>query len=406
MQRNHWAYVGIAPITVVILSYLIQAIEFTLVFPVFRYLLAAHAHYLPLTLSACYLGHIILIPLAGSLTDYFGRRRIILIALAVWAICFFFSAISLYVHSMTFFLITRLLGGSLISYRPLVISVLSDIYPDAFARQRALALFSGCDGVASAFYLFIVGKIFYGVLDPIGMPIFYFLISGVLSLFNLFFIYTNLPETSPSTHAFNRYWAHFSRSFRNIFKTPQFKSRLLLLFFTYSAMMFHVFSKLQLKANLTNITGAFFLKLLSLAIAWSLTSIFVVPRLVRFFSPKRIYFYSFLWMLLLWLITFLYPSAINTFWNATINGILMGTLWPIVLMLGTWRIPHELQGTAQGVYQFLFAISVVSAVSHLNLSLSANVLAYITLGFIALGFAMFGLLRFDSEYASTFKDTI
>ena len=74
-------------------------------------------------------------------------------------------------------------------------------------------------------------------------------------------------------------------------------------------------------------------------------------------------------------------------------------------MLGTWRVPHELQGTVQGILQFFYTGSIVMAYLHVNLALGIVSLQLATLGFIALAFLLFCLMRFEPEYASPLKET-
>jgi DHA1 family tetracycline resistance protein-like MFS transporter len=418
-MRTHWAYVGIAPVTVVILSYLLQTLEFNLSFPVFRYLIynqengildlhasvSERSRMLFVALTVFYAGQLLLTPIVGSLTDYFGRRKLFLISLAIWLVCFFLTAISVYYHSIPLFLITRFFGGSLVAYRPLVLSVLSDIYPTSFSRQRAIAFFSGCDGLACAFFLFITGRVFYGVLDPIGSTIFYFCLSGVVAICNFFFIYTNLPETFPNPHSLNRYWPRFLRSFKAISKVPQIKLIILLSFFTYSAMMLLIFAKVEFSVDAPAVSMLFYIKLISLGITWALASAIFVPYLVKILSPQKIYLYSFPYMLFIWIITFIFPAAANSFWHSALSGFLMGILWPVLLMLGTWRVPHEFQGTVQGILQFFSTCSLIMAHLHINLTMSPASLQLIILGFMAISFLLFWMMRFDPEYAEPLENS-
>jgi MFS family permease len=111
--------------------------------------------------SGYVLGYGGLLLLGGRAADLLGRRRVLLIALAVFAVA---SAVGGLVNDGTLLILTRLLKGIAAAFTaPAGLSIITTNFAEGPHRNRALAIYTACG--ASGFSL---GLVFGGLLTQLG----------------------------------------------------------------------------------------------------------------------------------------------------------------------------------------------------------------------------------------------
>ncbi|MES2831460.1 MAG: multidrug effflux MFS transporter [Pseudomonadota bacterium] len=168
----------------------------------------------------------------GALSDSFGRRKIVLGALALFALASLGCAAS---HSITYLWVFRMLQG-VSAGAGIVIgrAIIRDRYADADAT-RLLSLVTMIFSIAPAIAPILGGWIL-GLFDWRAIFLFLFF----YTMFLLWFCYRNLPETLPRAqrHAFNP--QSLSRNYRQVFRSTQFHLQASALAFNFGGMFLYV----------------------------------------------------------------------------------------------------------------------------------------------------------------------
>ncbi len=139
------------------------------------------------------LGYSVAMPLAGWLADTYGRRRIYLLGLAIFAAASVCASLAWSSSSLIAFRIAQAIGGGIIS--PTGMAIIMDVVPLA-QRGKALGLWGMGMMLAPAFAPWISGLI----LDNMGdwRPI--FLMGVPIGLAGLVMSYAYLPKSEDSRH--------------------------------------------------------------------------------------------------------------------------------------------------------------------------------------------------------------
>jgi len=168
----------------------------------------------------------------GALSDSFGRRKIVLSALALFALASLGCAAS---HSITYLWAFRVLQG-ISAGAGMVIgrAIIRDRYADAEA-SRLLSLVTMIFSIAPAIAPILGGWILK-LFDWRAIFLFLFFYTMLL----LWFCYRNLPETLPRSHrqAFNP--KNLSRNYRQVFRSPLFHLKAGALAFNFGGMFLYV----------------------------------------------------------------------------------------------------------------------------------------------------------------------
>ena len=125
----------------------------------------AHLHLSPSQLQWVVSGYVLgyggLLLLGGRTADLLGRRRTLLVALAVFLVA---SALGSAVSDGTLLVITRFMKGAAAAFTaPASLSMITTTFPEGPARNKALSIYSACG--ASGFSL---GLVLGGLLTTIG----------------------------------------------------------------------------------------------------------------------------------------------------------------------------------------------------------------------------------------------
>ncbi|MGB0797832.1 MAG: MFS transporter [Planktomarina sp.] len=124
-------------------------------------------------------------PTLGSLSDRYGRRPILLISMAVFAVDFLIMGLA---HSMWLLLLTRVIGGIAAATQSTAAAFISDISTPE-NRSANFGLIGATFGIG-----FVLGPLLGGVLGEYGFRVPFFAAAG-LAFANLILGYFVLPET-------------------------------------------------------------------------------------------------------------------------------------------------------------------------------------------------------------------
>jgi DHA1 family bicyclomycin/chloramphenicol resistance-like MFS transporter len=184
------------------------------------------------TLTAYMLSFAIMILWHGALSDAFGRRNIVLVSLAVFAIGSLGCAAS---HSIEYLWAFRVLQG--VSAGAGVVigrAIIRDLYADA-AAARLLSLVTMIFSIAPALAPIMGGWIVkYSNWRAIFLAL--FLYTVVL----LFYCYKRLPETLPKSRRTPFNPAFLFNSYLQIFKSPAFQLKAGAIAFNFAGLFLYV----------------------------------------------------------------------------------------------------------------------------------------------------------------------
>src|SRR5690606_21797059 len=90
------------------------------------------------TITVYSLGQVLMMPIAGRFSDVFGRRRVLLIALALFTVGSLLSALAPTIGALIVFRAIQALGGG--AFMPTVTGIVSDHFGEG--RERAVAMLS------------------------------------------------------------------------------------------------------------------------------------------------------------------------------------------------------------------------------------------------------------------------
>lgn len=184
------------------------------------------------TLTAYMLAFAIMILWHGALSDAFGRRNIVLVALAVFAVATLGCAAS---HSIEYLWAFRVLQG-VSAGAGMVIgrAIIRDLYEDA-AAARLLSLVTMIFSIAPAIAPIMGGWIVkYSNWRAIFLSLFVY--TGLL----LYYCYKRLPETLPKSRRTLFNPTFLANSYKQIFKSPAFQLKAGAIAFNFAGLFLYV----------------------------------------------------------------------------------------------------------------------------------------------------------------------
>jgi len=184
------------------------------------------------TLTAYMLSFAVMILWHGALSDAFGRRNIVLVSLAVFAIGSLGCAAS---HSIEYLWVFRVLQG--VSAGAGVVvgrAIIRDLYEDA-AAARLLSLVTMIFSIAPAIAPILGGWIVkYSNWRAIFLSL--FLYTALL----LYYCYKRLPETLPKSRRTPFNPSFLANSYQQIFKSPAFQLKAGAIAFNFAGLFLYV----------------------------------------------------------------------------------------------------------------------------------------------------------------------
>lgn len=184
------------------------------------------------TLTAYMLSFAIMILWHGALSDAFGRRNIVLVALAVFAIGTLGCAAS---HSVEYLWVFRVLQGVSAGAGMVVgRAIIRDLYEDA-AAARLLSLVTMIFSIAPAIAPIMGGWIVkYANWRAIFLTLFAY------TVLLLYYCYKRLPETLPQSRRTPFNPTFLANSYRQIFKSPAFQLKAGAIAFNFAGLFLYV----------------------------------------------------------------------------------------------------------------------------------------------------------------------
>jgi len=124
--------------TVSLMMYTIDSTVVAVAFPNFIKDLGTNVVWAGWTVSIYLVAVTAVMPLAGNLSDTFGRKRVFLISLILFTVSSFFCGLAPNIYVLVVFRFFQGIGGA--SFLPTAAGIVSDQFPES--RERAIGLFS------------------------------------------------------------------------------------------------------------------------------------------------------------------------------------------------------------------------------------------------------------------------
>src|SRR6476661_2419981 len=97
------------------------------------------------TVTAYTLGQLLVLPLAGAMSDEFGRKRVFLVAVAIFTISSLLCGLAPNIYVLIFFRLLQAIGGG--AFLPSCTGIISDEFEGN--RAQAIGLFTGLSPIGS-----------------------------------------------------------------------------------------------------------------------------------------------------------------------------------------------------------------------------------------------------------------
>lgn len=369
-MENRWFYFAISPLSVLVLSYFFQALDFLLILPTFYYLRFhfGSIQFVPANIPYRYaffaftfycIGQLLFALYAGAITDGFGRRKALLTIQAIRTASFFFGALGFSLISFILYFFGCFLAGVSASFSTVGLASVSDLYDEPLQRLRGYGFFTIPDGAIMGIFYFISSTLHYHTIEPTIPPVLLYLFSGIILIFLYLLIYYNFPETSSIDHSWKKGpWLKCFRGFGALFKEPQLKWLLALHFLNVFSMTTLVVNASTPLIPLIGENTLLFLFALFLG-CWAIASGYLLPRVTRFLKNKWILIFCFAFMGMLNFIFFIIPSTFLSIVIVLTSGFVLGCLFTLIPWMTGEIFPFETRGRALSVVHFSYGLGLL-----------------------------------------------
>lgn len=148
-----------------------------------------------ITFGVFHLTQLIGSPLMGDFADHFGRKKALYITVLASVFRFILSAVALWIHSLTFLIIIRFIGGFFGGNLGVCYAVIADLSHNEKARAKNIAFASMLSGLSWIFSLAIGGYFAEPAIMGSSGPFVAFLITALLAILNFAAIFLWFEET-------------------------------------------------------------------------------------------------------------------------------------------------------------------------------------------------------------------
>jgi len=317
---------------------------------------------LAISLAIFPLGQFFGSPFLGDIADRFGRKKAFYITIAATTLGYIFSGISIFAHSYSFLLFSRLLTGFFAGNLSICLASIADLSPDETSRSRNFSFIVIVTGISWMIAMLMGGYLSDPTISSHFNPALPFFVTAALSAVSLIAIAYMFKETHPSSEKFR---INLLQEFQNIINTLHYKE-LRILYVVYFlwifgwGLAFQWFSPYSLqvyKATIIDVTWGQFL----FGTTWMIGGYFINNMLIKRFHARPIVVVG------TGITTiFLLGMAISTnfLWFAgfmTIACFPAAFSWPNTLNLISMNAPSDIQGKIMGISQssmstgFIFA---------------------------------------------------
>lgn len=131
-------YLIFASVSIGLLMYSIDGTVVAVAFPSFTRELGAGVLWAAWTISVFFIGVTMTMPIAGSLSDSFGRKKVFLVSLGLFTVSSLFCGLAPNIQTLIAFRFLQGAGGA--SFLPTASGIVADYFPES--RERAIGLFT------------------------------------------------------------------------------------------------------------------------------------------------------------------------------------------------------------------------------------------------------------------------
>lgn len=267
-------------------------------------------------------------PILWMMSDKYGRRPVLLISVLFTFLSYVIIAVSWNIY---IYLLARIVAGMASGNIWAVQSILSDISADHKERAANFWLFGAVFGIG-----FIIGPAIgwwllgYGVKIP-------FIVSGILALLNLAFIFRWVPETNKLLDKAKKIRIGVVRVFKDMFFSSEKKYYLVFLIVNLGIMIYQMSFTLYLSkffAIWWEQSGYI------MALFWLIMAInqwlLLKPFWLKRFSNKKLISISLFWMIVCYLGAFIFSWAIPVIILVALSSVFGWIFRPVFqnMMLG------------------------------------------------------------------------
>jgi len=291
-------------------------------------------------------------PLLGSLSDKFGRRKVLTLSLLATITGFALFALGIYWKNIAILFVSRAFLGTASGNLSVVYSAIADV-SDPASKAKNFGL------VGAAFSLgFIIGPVIGGLLsDPTLVswftPATPFLFSALLAAINLVLIYLNFPETlaTPNRQAVVSPWTglrNLAKGFNNPTLRPIFAVGFLFTFgFAFFVQFFQVYLIKKFDWNAQNLSYYFGY----IGIWGVITQGGILRLLSKRVQPRQVLVVTLLCNSLAYLLLLLPNVPWQLYLTVPLLSIPQGLSFPNLSSLVSNASSPELQGETLGIQQ-------------------------------------------------------
>ncbi|MCY7351569.1 MAG: MFS transporter [Cytophagaceae bacterium] len=291
-------------------------------------------------------------PLLGSLSDKFGRRKVLFYSLFATIFGYILFSLGIYLRNIPLLFISRGFLGAAAGNLSVVYSAIADVSdPQAKARNFGL--------VGAAFSLgFIVGPVMGGLLSDDSLVSWFsyatpFAFSALLATLNLVLIYLNFPETlaTPNRQAVISVWTgvrNLGKGFNSETLRPIFIVVFLFtLGFSFFIQFFQVFLIKKFAWTAQQLSYYF-----GYVGVWGVITQGGLLRLLsKRFKPQRVIVITLFFNALAYLVFLLPQVGWQMFLVVPLLSIPQGLTFPNLSSLASNAAPPQLQGETLGIQQ-------------------------------------------------------
>lgn len=311
-------------------------------------------------------------PIVGALSDQKGRKPLLVQTLLVIIVGYFLCALGVWLHSLIFLLIGRLIVGIGTGNAAVVYAAIADI-SNADEKPKRFGLACMASGIG-----FTLGPFLGGAFSSwsFAAP---FLFAMACSIVNLALLFFFLPETH---HLRRKVELSISLGFKNLkkaFQIPALRALVLSVFFFCLGWSFYwefiPVTWIQ-EYNLSpSEVGNFYAYG---AAFYALSSGLLIRPVVNRFKPGAILFTA-LMLLALAILPLLIPSSVATFWiYIPVQQFLTALVFPTGTTIVSNAVSEDAQGEIMGILQsvdsFAFSFGPLVAGAFIGLSTKAPII--------------------------------
>lgn len=301
-------------------------------------------------------------PFLGDIADQFGRKKAFYITIAITTLGYVLSGISIFTHSYTFLLFSRLITGFFAGNLSICLASIADLSHDEPTRAKNFSFIVIVTGISWMIAMLMGGYLSDPSLSSHFNPALPFFVTAVFSALSLAAIGFMFKETHETKEKFH---INILQGFKNITSTLHHKELrvLYLVYFLWIfgwGLTFQWFSPYSLqvfKATILDVTWGQFL----FGTTWMIGGYFINNLLVKRFHARPIVIVG-TGITTLFLLGMAFST--NFYWFAgfmTFACFPAAFSWPNTLNLISMNASDDIQGKIMGISQSSMSVGFILA---------------------------------------------